>query len=110
MLPGIGALLLGRQLLQTRDQDAEVKRMHVESDLVLRLPHVIAGGRYFGSGDPVGCMNSDQLREGLGDHGSTREEGQLSLRDDETLRWDWDSRHSAKCPRGNLDNLQIRNV
>ena len=110
LLAGVGGLLFGCQLLKTGDQDAEVKRMYVESHLVLCLLQVIARSRYFGGRDPVGCMNSYQLCQWLGNHGSTGEECQLSLRDDETLRRYRGSRHSPKCSRGNLDNLQIGDV
>ncbi len=68
MLLGKDALLFGCLLLKPGDQDAEVQRVDVESDLVLRLLQVVARSRYFGGRDPVGCMNPDQLRQGLGDH------------------------------------------
>ena len=42
ILSSIGGLLVGRLLLKTGDQDAEVKRMHLKRDLVLGLLQIVA--------------------------------------------------------------------
>ena len=110
MLLGIGALLFGCLLLKPGDQYAEVQRVDLERDLVLGLLQVVARSRYFGGRDPVGCMNSYQLRQRLGDHCATREERQLSLRECETCAGTGVPATLPNAPARNLDILQIGDV
>src|SRR6478672_6334395 len=86
ILSSIGSLLLSCPFLKTGYQDAEVKRMHLERDLVLCLLQIVAGNNYFGSRNPVGLTNSDQLGQWLGNHCATGHQRQLPLRENQALR------------------------
>src|SRR5262249_42528904 len=88
MLQGIRALLFGRLFLKARDQNAEVKGVHIESNLVLRFLQIVTRGSYLSRSDPVGLMNPDQLCQWLRKLCSAGEQRQLSLSDRETLRRD----------------------
>ena len=80
--------MLSRPFLKTGYQDAEVKRMHLERDLVLRLLQIVAGNNYFGGCNPVGLTNSDQLGQWLGNAGAAGQQRQLPLRENQALRRD----------------------
>src|SRR5207248_11206682 len=69
-----------------------------------------AGNRRLRGGDLVWRVDADQLREGLGNLCSAREQGPLALRQVDALSGNESAPGSSKGAGRNPDGLKIRNM
>src|SRR5262249_48184657 len=74
------SLLLSCFSLELRHQNAEIKRMGFQSNLMFRAFEVVFGGCGFSRSSAVRLTDAQQLGQWLGNHGAARKESLLALR------------------------------
>src|SRR4029077_3205948 len=77
-----GGLLLRSLLLELHDKNGVIEGMNLKSNFIFGVLQIVAGSGGFHSGNTIFLADTQQLGQGLGDHGAARKESLLALREE----------------------------
>src|SRR6267378_8137828 len=76
-----GGLLLRGLLLELHNKDGVIEGMNLQSDFIFAVLQIVAGSGSLRSGNTIFLADTQQLGQGLGDHGAARKKSLFALRE-----------------------------